>query len=59
MGVRLKKQAAQIVSDHAAPANYLDSSTLTKVEPVTLKEIFQVIADFPLKSKVGFTKTLG
>jgi hypothetical protein len=32
---------------------------LTKVEQLTLKEIFQVIADFPLKSKVGFTKTLG
>ena len=59
MGVRLKKQAAQIISDHAAPDNYLDPSTLTKVEQVTRKEIFQVIADFPLKSKVGFTKTLG
>ena len=59
MGVRLKKQAAQIISDHTAPDNYLDPSMLTKVEQLTLKEIFQVIADFPLKSKVGFTKTLG
>ena len=32
MGVRLKKQAAQIISDHAAPDNYLDPSTLTKAE---------------------------
>ena len=32
MGVRLKKQAAQIISDHAAPDNYFDPSTLTKVE---------------------------
>ena len=32
MGVRLKKQAAQVISDHAAPDNYLDPSTLTKVE---------------------------
>ena len=59
MGVRLKKQAAQIISDHAAPDNYLDPSTLTKVEQVTRKEIFQVIADFPLKIKAGFIKTLG
>ena len=59
MGVRLKKQAARIISDHAAPDNYLDPNTLTKVKRVTLKEIFQVIADFQLKSKVGFTKTLG
>ena len=59
MGVCLKKQAAQIISDHAAPDNYLESSTLTKAEQVTLKEIFQVIADFQLKIKVGFTKTLG
>ena len=59
MGVRLKKQAAQIISDHAVPDNYLDSSALTKVEQVTLKEIFQVIDDFQRKSKVGFTKTLG
>ena len=59
MGVRLKKQAAQIISDHAAPDNYLETSTLTKVEQVTRKEIFQVIADFQLKIKVGFTKTLG
>ena len=41
------------------PDNYLYTSTLTKAEQVTLKEIFQVIADFPLKIKVGFTKTLG
>ena len=59
MGARLKKQAAQIISDHAAPDNCLDHSTLTKVEQVTRKEIFQVIADFQLKIKGGFTKTLG
>ena len=59
MGVCLKKQAVQIISDHAAPDNCLDPSTLTKAEQVTLKKIFQVIADFQLKIKVGFTKTLG
>ena len=59
MGVRLKKQTVQVISDHAALDNYLDPSTLTKGEQVTRKEIFQVIADFQLKIKVGFTKTLG
>ena len=59
IGVRLKKQAAQIISDHAAPDNYLDPSTLTKAEQVTLKKIFQAIADFQLKIKIGFTKTPG
>ncbi|MBF9221151.1 DUF294 nucleotidyltransferase-like domain-containing protein [Hymenobacter ruricola] len=59
MGVRLKKQAAQIISDNVAPDNYLDPKTLTKVEQVTLKEIFKVISDFQLKIKVGFTKSLG
>ncbi|GAB3857561.1 DUF294 nucleotidyltransferase-like domain-containing protein [Hymenobacter terrigena] len=59
MGVRLKKQAAQIINDNVTPDNYLDPKTLTKVEQVTLKEIFKVIADFQLKIKVGFTKSLG
>ena len=59
MGVRLKKQATQIISDKVVPDNYLDPKTLTKVEQVTLKEIFKVIADYQLKIKVGFTKSLG
>ncbi len=59
MGVRLKKQAVQIIKDKGEPDNYLDPKTLTKVEQVTLKEIFKVIADFQLKIKVGFTKSLG
>jgi len=59
MGVRLKKQAVQIISDNVVPDNFLDPKSLTKVEQVTLKEIFKVIADFQLKIKVGFTKSLG
>ena len=58
MGVRLKKQAAQLISDKVTPDNYLDPKTLTNVEQVTLKEIFKVIADFQLRIKVGFTKSL-
>ncbi|QNH63789.1 DUF294 nucleotidyltransferase-like domain-containing protein [Hymenobacter sediminicola] len=58
MGMRLKKQARQLIDDRTAPTNYLDPKTLTQVEQVTLKEIFKVIGDFQLKIKVGFTKTL-
>jgi CBS domain-containing protein len=58
MGLRLKKQARQIIDDRAAPTNYLDPRTLTQVEQVTLKETFKVISDFQLKIRVSFTKTL-
>jgi CBS domain-containing protein len=58
MGMRLRKQARQLIDDRRAPTNYLDPKTLTQVEQVTLKEIFKVISDFQLKIKVSFTKTL-
>jgi CBS domain-containing protein len=58
MGMRLRKQAKQLLEEQVPPTNYLDPHTLTKVEQVTLKEIFKVIADFQLKIKVAFTKTL-
>jgi CBS domain-containing protein len=57
MGVRLKKQAAQM-RDKLPPDNYLDPKKLTKVERVTIKEIFKVIGDFQVKIKVGFAKEL-
>jgi CBS domain-containing protein len=58
MGLRLKKQAVQIIHDKTEPDNYQDTKKLTKVEQVTLKEIFKVIQEFQLKMKVGFTKSL-
>jgi len=58
MGMRLQKQARQIIDARTPPTNYLDPHTLTQVEQVTLKEIFKVIASFQLKIKVSFTKTL-
>ncbi|MCA8830971.1 DUF294 nucleotidyltransferase-like domain-containing protein [Hymenobacter pini] len=57
MGMRLQKQARQLINDHAAPTNYLDPKKLTQVEQVTLKEIFKVISDFQVKIKVNFTKS--
>jgi CBS domain-containing protein len=59
MGMRLKKQAAQMMHDKLPPDNYLDPKKLTKVERVTLKEIFKVISDLQLKIKVNFAKMLG
>ncbi|WP_299708571.1 DUF294 nucleotidyltransferase-like domain-containing protein [uncultured Pontibacter sp.] len=58
MGMRLKKQAIQIIDDRKAPDNLLDPKTLTKIEQVTLKEIFKVIGDFQTKIKVSFMETL-
>lgn len=58
MGLRLKKQAAQIITDKTPPDNYLDPKQLTKVEQVTLKEIFKVIGEFQLKIKLVFAKAL-
>jgi CBS domain-containing protein len=58
MGMRLKKQAGQMMHDKLSPDNYLDPKRLTKVERVTLKEIFKVISDFQLKIKVSFAKQL-
>jgi CBS domain-containing protein len=58
MGMRLKKQSVQMMHDKLPPDNYLDPKKLTKVERVTLKEIFKVIADFQLKIKVSFAKQL-
>lgn len=58
MGMRLKIQARQIMKDNRLPDNYLDPSSLTKVEQVTLKEIFKVIEKFQLKIKIEFTGSL-
>ncbi|AKQ44450.1 signal transduction protein [Rufibacter radiotolerans] len=58
MGLRLRKQASQIMNDKAQPDNYLDLNSLTKIEQVTLKEIFRTINDFQLGIKVQFTNNL-
>lgn len=58
MGMRLQKQARQLINDRTTPTNYVDPTTLTQVEQVTLKEIFKVISDFQLKIRVSFTKSL-
>jgi CBS domain-containing protein len=58
MSMRLKKQAIQIIQDKKEPDNYIDLSTLTKIERVTLKEIFKVIGNFQSKIKIEFTNSV-
>ncbi|UZR95466.1 DUF294 nucleotidyltransferase-like domain-containing protein [Chondrinema litorale] len=58
MGMRLKKQATQIRNDKAEPNNFIDPKSLTKIEQVTLKEVFKVIKDFQLKIKIEFTNSI-
>ena len=58
MAMRLKKQAENIIKDKNDPHNYINPSSLTKIEQVTIKEIFKVIENFQLKIKIEFTKSL-
>ncbi len=58
MGMRLKKQAVQIINDRVAPDNLMDVKSLTKIEMVTLREIFKTIESFQLKIKISFTNDL-
>ncbi|MHA6249959.1 DUF294 nucleotidyltransferase-like domain-containing protein [Pontibacter sp. CAU 1760] len=58
MSMRLRKQAVQIINDKVAPENFIDIRNLTKIEQVTLKEIFKTIANFQTNIKVKFTNAL-
>ncbi|RDC63710.1 DUF294 nucleotidyltransferase-like domain-containing protein [Adhaeribacter pallidiroseus] len=58
MSVRLKKQASQILRDKTEPENYMDIRSLTKIEQVTIIEIFKTIKDFQAGIKLRFTNTL-
>ncbi len=58
MSMRLRKQSAQIILDKTAPDNYIDPDSLTKIERVTLKEIFKTIEGFQTKIRMEFTGNL-
>jgi CBS domain-containing protein len=58
MGLRLKNQANQILVEHIAPNNYIRIEDLTKIEIVTLKEIFKTISNFQLGIRTRFTNNL-
>jgi CBS domain-containing protein len=58
MSVRLKKQASQIINDNTEPENYMDIRSLTKIELVTIIEIFKTIKNFQTSIRVEFTNNL-
>ncbi|WP_276497234.1 DUF294 nucleotidyltransferase-like domain-containing protein [Pontibacter litorisediminis] len=58
MSLRLRKQAVQIIQDRAEPDNLIDIRSLTRIEQVTLKEIFKTIANFQASIKLKFTNSL-
>lgn len=58
MGMRLRYQAHQIIRDQDEPHNYVNPKSLTKIEIVTLKEIFKVIDKFQQRIKVVFTRNI-
>jgi CBS domain-containing protein len=58
MSLRLKNQARQIIFDKIAPNNYINIRHITKIEQVTIKEIFKTIENFQGGIKVKFTNNL-
>ncbi|MBD8487701.1 CBS domain-containing protein [Echinicola sp. CAU 1574] len=58
MGLRLDRQAKQIMLDKVEPENFVGIESLTKIEKVTLIEIFKVIKNFQMKVKIAFTNTI-
>ncbi|MFC3417259.1 DUF294 nucleotidyltransferase-like domain-containing protein [Algoriphagus hitonicola] len=58
MSLRLENQSQLILTEKSKPKNYLKLSNLTKVQSVTLTEIFKVIRDFQARIKLTFTRSL-
>lgn len=58
MGLRLKNQSRQILQDHAQPDNYVIPQQLSKIEQLTLIEIFKTIENFQLRIRMQFTGSL-
>jgi CBS domain-containing protein len=58
MGMRLKHQAHQLIYDKQEPDNFINPETLTKIEKVTLTQIFKVIESFQVRIKLLFMRKL-
>lgn len=58
MALRLENQATLMLSGSAKPRNFIAVSQLTKVQSVTIIEIFKVIQDFQARIKITFTHSL-
>lgn len=58
MGLRLKRQAQNIIDNNAEPTNFVELSSLSKIEKVTLIEIFKTIQNFQNGIKMRFMSSL-
>ncbi|MCA6073265.1 DUF294 nucleotidyltransferase-like domain-containing protein [Fulvivirga sedimenti] len=58
MAMRLKRQAKNVIRKIGEPNNFIEPKSLTKIEQVTLKEVFKVIEKFQLKIKIEFKGSL-
>ena len=58
MNMRLRKQAERIIQDKAEPDNYINLQSLTRIEQLTLREIFKTIENFQKRIEVAFTNNL-
>ncbi len=58
MSLRLKNQAQNIIDNNAEPTNYVALTSLSKIEQVTLKEIFKTIESFQDGIKLKFMGSL-
>ena len=57
MALRLKTQSQQIM-EHTPPNNYIMPKQLSKIDQLTLKEIFKTIENFQLRIRMQFTGSL-
>ena len=58
MGLRLKTQSQQIIKDRIPPDNYITPEHLSKIDQLSLKEIFKTIENFQLRIRMQFTGNL-
>jgi CBS domain-containing protein len=58
MGLRLNTQSQQIIQDHTAPDNYITPQHLSKIDQLSLKEIFKTIENFQMRIRMQFTGNL-
>ncbi|MEN2282460.1 DUF294 nucleotidyltransferase-like domain-containing protein [Algoriphagus sp. SE2] len=58
MTLRLENQSFLILEKKTEPKNFLKIEQITKVQSVTLLEIFKVIEEFQARIKLAFTRTL-
>ena len=58
MQLRLRNQINQINNEGVEPDNYLAPKLITKVEQVTLKEVFKILKKFQTRMSIEFTGSI-